>query len=531
MFNSSRRGALRSAVGAMVLSLGVAFSGPAAQAETVLTAVPHSDLKILDPIWTTAYISRNHGYMVYDTLFALDAEGNVQPQMVDTVTTSDDGLTVTMTLRDGLTWHDGAAVTAADCVASINRWGSKDAMGQKMMSFVSSLEATDDKTITFKLNSPTGLVTLALAKPSSNVPFMMPERVANTPSSEQIADYTGSGPFVFREDLWEPGTKIVYEKFDDYMPRAEPASGLAGGKVAKVDRVEWLPIRDHQQAVNALKAGEIDYIEAVPHDLLPLVTDDPNLTIDDFNPSGNQFTFRFNVLHPPFDNPKMRQALLYAFNQEDFVQAVVGDPEYYQLCKALFGCGMPFESTAGMDGILESNFEKARELIAESGYDGEPILLMHSTDLAVLTNLAPVAKDLMEAVGLNVDMQSMDWQTLVARRSKQDAPADGGWNAFITSWTTGDLFNPVASAFLNSSCETALFGWPCDDKIEELRDAFARATSVEEQKQIVDQVQQAWYDYPTHIHLGQWTGRAAMQNNVSGVLPTGAATFWNISKD
>jgi peptide/nickel transport system substrate-binding protein len=404
-------------------------------------------------------------------------------------------------------------------------------MGQKMMSFVSSIEAVDAKTIKFTLNAPTGLVTLALAKPSSNVPFMMPERVAMTPSSEQISDYTGSGPFVFRQDLWEPGTKVVYDKFDGYVPRSEPASGLAGGKIAKVDRVEWLPIRDQQQAVNALKAGEIDYIEAVSHDLLPLVKDDPNLTLTDFNPSGNQFTFRFNVLHPPFDNPKMRQALLYAFNQEDFVQAVVGDPEYYQLCKALFGCGMPFESTAAMDGLLESNFEKARQLIAESGYNGEPILLMHSTDLAVLTNLAPVAKDLMEAVGLNVDMQSMDWQTLVARRAKKESPAEGGWNAFITSWTTGDLFNPVAAAFLNSSCDTALFGWPCDERIESLRDAFARATSVEEQKKIVDEVQAAWYDYPTHIHLGQWTGRAAMRNNVSGVLPTGAATFWNIEKN
>lgn len=531
MFKTSRRSAIRSAVAAVVLGLGVTFSGSAAQAETVLRAVPHSDLKILDPIWTTAYISRNHGYMIYDTLFALDAAGNVQPQMVDNVTTSDDGLTVTMTLRDGLTWHDGAPVTAADCVASINRWGSKDAMGQKMMSFVSSLEAVDAKTIKFTLNAPTGLVTLALAKPSSNVPFMMPERVAMTPASEQISDYTGSGPFVFRQDLWEPGTKIVYEKFDGYVPRSEPASGLAGGKIAKVDRVEWLPIRDQQQAVNALKAGEIDYIEAVSHDLLPLVKDDPNLTIDDFNPSGNQFTFRFNVLHPPFDNPKMRQALLYAFNQEDFVQAVVGDPEYYQLCKALFGCGMPFETTAAMDGLLESNFEKARELIAESGYNGEPILLMHSTDLAVLTNLAPVAKDLMEAVGLNVDMQSMDWQTLVARRAKKETPAEGGWNAFITSWTTGDLFNPVAAAFLNSSCDKALFGWPCDEKIEGLRDAFARATSVEEQKKIVEEVQAAWVEYPTHIHLGQWTGRAAMRNNVSGVLPTGAATFWNIEKN
>ncbi|THH39104.1 ABC transporter substrate-binding protein [Aliishimia ponticola] len=531
MLHFVRRRFLAGAVSALVLGLGFQTVAGSAHAETTLRAVPHSGLKILDPIWTTAYISRNHGYMVYDTLFALDADGNVQPQMVDTVTTSDDGLTVTMTLRDGLSWHDGAPVTATDCVASINRWGSKDAMGQKMMSFVDTLEATDDKTITFKLNAPTGLVTLALAKPSSNVPFMMPERVAMTPSSEQISEFIGSGPFVFNDAEWEPGAKVVYEKFDAYVPRSEPASALAGGKIAKVDRVEWIPIRDHQQAVNALKAGEIDYIESAPHDLLPLLTGDENIDLVDINSAGNQYTFRFNILHPPFDDPKMRQALLYAFNQEDFLQAVIGDPDYYQTCKAMFGCGMPFETVAHMDGLLDSNFAKARELIAESGYDGTPIVLMHSTDLQVLTNLAPVAKDLMEAVGLNVDMQSMDWQTLVARRSKQDKPEDGGWNAFLTSWTAGDLFNPVAMAFLNSSCETALFGWPCDDQIEKLRDDFARATSPDDQMKIVEAVQARFVEYPTHIHLGQWKAPTAVRSNVSGVLDTGAAVFWNIAKE
>jgi peptide/nickel transport system substrate-binding protein len=531
MFKSARRTLMKGAVAALVMGLGFSAVASPSAAETTLKVVPHSGLKILDPIWTTAYISRNHGYMIYDTLFSLDADGNVQPQMVDTVNTSDDGLTVTMTLRDGLKWHDGADVTAEDCVASIKRWGSKDAMGQKMMSFVDSVEATDAKSITFKLNSPTGLVTLALAKPSSNVPFMMPARVAATPASEQISEFIGSGPFVFKQDEWEPGARVVYEKFDDYVPRSEPASSLAGGKIAKVDRVEWIPIRDQQQAVNALKAGEIDYIEGLPHDLLPLVEGDENIKLVDFNPAGNQFTFRYNVLHPPFDNPKMRQALLYAFNQEDFLQAQIGNADYYKKCKAMFGCGMPFETEAHMDGLLESNFDKARELIAESGYDGTPIVLMHSTDLAVLTNLAPVAKDLMESVGLNVDMQSMDWQTLVARRAKKDDPAEGGWNAFITSWTAGDLFNPVAMAFLNSSCDSALFGWPCDEKIEGLRDAFARATTKEAQLKIVEDAQAAWREYPTHIHLGQWNQATATRSNIDGVLPTGAAVFWNISKN
>lgn len=528
MSKFARRGLLTGA--AVALSLSLSGLGTAAQAESVLRVVPHSGLKILDPIWTTAYITRNHGYMVYDTLFALDSDGNVQPQMVGSMSTSDDGLTTTLTLRDGLTWHDGAPVTAADCVASIKRWASKDAMGQKLMEFVNSLEADGDKNIVFNLNTPTGLIELALSKPSSNVPFMMPARIAATPGDEQISEYVGSGPFMFNNEAWEPGTKVVYDKFDAYVPRSEAPSAFAGAKVAKVDRVEWTPNRDIQQAVNSLNAGEIDIIESLPPDLHPLIHEAGKAYIKDPNVPGLQYTARFNVLHPPFDNPKIRQALLYAFNQEDFLEANVGNADFYQICKALFGCGMPFESEAHMDGLLESNFTKAKALLKEGGYDGTPVVLMHSTNVPVLTNLAPVAKDLMEAIGMTVDMQSMDWSTLVARRSKKDLPAEGGWNMFLTAWSMGDLINPLTMAFLNSGCDKALFGWPCDEGIEKLRDDFARATSSEDQKKVIDQLQKAWFDYPTHIHLGQYNSPSALGNNVQGYLQPGVPVFWNVEK-
>ena len=375
MLNLLRRSVLKGAAAAAALTIGLTALPHAASAETELRVVPHSGLKILDPIWTTAYITRNHGYMIYDTLFAMDPDGNVQPQMVDSVSRSDDGKTVTITLRDGLKWHDGAAVTATDTVASINRWASKDAMGQKMMTFVDSLEATDDKTMVFTLNAPTGLIELALAKPSSNVPFMMPARIAATPGDEQIAEYIGSGPFSFNNEEWEPGVKVVYEKFDDYVPRSEATNGFAGAKIAKVDRVIWTPNRDIQQAINALNAGEVDIIESTPPDLLPLVAEGGQAYTQSPNPAGLQYTFRFNVLHPPFDNPKIRQALLYAFNQEDFMQATIGDPNYYKACKAMFICGTPLETDAGFEDKLESNFKKARELLKEGGYDGTPVLL------------------------------------------------------------------------------------------------------------------------------------------------------------
>jgi peptide/nickel transport system substrate-binding protein len=508
----------------------LAASALGARAETTLRAVMHSDLKIVDPIWTTAYISRNHGYMVYDTLFAMDEQGEIKPQMVDRYEVSADKLLYTFTLRDGLLWHDGTPVTAEDCIASIRRWAARDTLGQKVMSFVAAMNAQGPSAFTIKLKEPTGLLIFALGKPSSNVPFMMPKRVAATDPNAQISDFTGSGPFVFKRDEWKPGDKAVYVKFDKYKPRAEPPSGLAGGKVAKVDRVEWIAMSDQQQIVNALLAGEIDYVEAPSHDLLPLLTEDPNVHLVDYNPLGNQYAFRLNHLQKPFDNPKARQALFYAFNQKDFLDATIGNPSYYKVCKAMFVCGTPLASDKGMDGLLESNFTKAKALLKEAGYDGSPIVLLHSTDLQVLTNLAPVAKQLMEKAGFNVDMQSMDWQTVVARRVKKEPANAGGWHAMLTSWVSADILNPVMASFVNAGCDQANFGWPCDAQMEKLRDDFARAPDLAAQKQVADAVQLREREVVTHIWLGQWYQPIAARKSITGILTAPAPVFWNVEK-
>jgi peptide/nickel transport system substrate-binding protein len=501
-----------------------------AAAQATLRVVMHSDLKIVDPIWTTAYISRNHGYMIYDTLFAMDAKGEIQPQMVDTYEVSPDQLTYTLTLRDGLLWHDGKPVTSEDCIASIQRWGAKDSMGQKMMSFVKDFAVVNPTTFRIILKEPTGLVLQALGKPSSNVPFMMPKRVAETSPNEQIKDFTGSGPFVFKHDEWKPGDKAVYVKFAQYKARPEAPSGLAGGKVAKVDRVEWRAIADHQTAINALLGGEIDVIESPLYDLLPVLKQDANVKLVDINPLGGQYTFRFNTLHKPFDDAKVRQAVFYALNQEDFLKAVIGDPAYYKVCKSFYPCGSPLETTKGMEDLLESNFAKARKLLEEAGYDGTPIVLMHSTDVAVLANLAPVAKSLMEKAGFKVDMHSMDWQTLVARRAKKDPPAQGGWHAFLTGWVAADILNPVMMGFLNASCDKAMFGWPCDKELESLRDQYARETNPAQLKAIAEASQVRATQYPTHIPLGQGFQPVAMRKNVDGMIQAPVTVFWNVEK-
>ena len=274
----------RSAVAAAV-ALAALLPQPSLAAGKTITAVMHSDLRVIDPGMTTAYITRDHGYMVYDTLLATDANFKIQPQMADWKV-SDDKLTYTFTLRDGLKWHDGAPVTAEDCVASLKRWGKADGMGQKLMDFTASLEATDAKTITLKLKEPYGLVLESIGKPSSLVPFMMPKRLAETPAGTPIPEQIGSGPFKFVKAEFQPGVKVVYEKNADYLPRKEPPSWTSGAKVVKVDRVEWITMADAQTAVNALQSGDIDFLEAPTFDILPVLSANPELKIETLNKLG-----------------------------------------------------------------------------------------------------------------------------------------------------------------------------------------------------------------------------------------------------
>ena len=516
---------------ALVMVVAVSF-GQAAFAEKTLRVVMHSDLKIVDPIWTTAYMSRNYGYMVYDTLFAMDEKLAIKPQMVDTHSVSDDNLIYTFTLRDSLLWHDGAPVKAEDAVASIKRWGAKDSMGQKLMEFTKELQVVDDKTFKLILKEPFGLVLMALAKPSSNVPFIMPKRIAETPADKQISEYIGSGPFIFKADEWKPGDKAVFVKNPTYKPRSEPSNWASGGKVVKVDRVEWISMPDHQTAVNALIAGEIDYMESVPVDLLPLLKPETD-TIDifNYNPLGLQYMLRLNHLHPPFNNVKLRRAVLAAIQQEDFLKATIGDPDWYKVSPAMFLDGTPLATDAGADIIMKSDFALAKKLLKEGGYDGTPVVIMQSTDVAVLNNLAPVAAHALKRAGFKVDLQAIDWQTQVSRRAKREPPSEGGWNMFLTAWVAADILNPIMAAGFGAGCDKAWFGWPCDKKMEELRDAFVREPDLEKQKKLAEQIQVRAMEIVTHAHVGQWYQPSAMRKDrIDGIVNGPAPYFWNISK-
>ncbi len=507
------------------LMLGPAFS---AQTGSVLRVIPHADLKNLDPIWTTAYISRNHGYLIYDTLFAMDANFKPQPQMVDTWNVSDDRLTWTFKLRDGLKWHDGGDVTAEDCVVSLERWGKRDGMGQQLFGAIESLSAADAKTIVMKLNKPYGLVLESIGKISSNVPFMMPKRVAETDPFQQISEYVGSGPFVFMKDEWIPGSKVVYKKFMDYKPRSEPPSAAAGGKIAKVDRVEWTYFPDQTTAMNALISGEVDYFESPANDLAPLLSANGDIVVEINDPLGNIGFARFNHLLPPFDNVGVRRAAIMSMKQEDYLIAAVGDKKYWKTCYSVYPCGTPFASEAGSEVIKTADLGKAKAALAAAGYDGTPVVIMQPTDIPVLSAFSLVTAQKLRKIGMKVEVQAMDWSTLTSRRAKRDPVSKGGWNMFHTWWIGADVMDPMSIAF-SGNPKKGWFGWPSDAELEKERAAFPYARGAEEKKAIAVKVQERLWAIGASGELGQFFSPVAYRNNVKGLIKSPVQFFWNMS--
>lgn len=490
----------------------------------------HSPLRTTDPILTTAYITRNHGYMIYDTLLGTDETFQVRPQMADW-TLSPDKLTYTFTLRDGLTWHDGTPVTAEDCVASIRRWAAKDGTGQLIMDSTEKLDATDSKTITLKVRKPLGFVLEALGKISSYPPFMMPKRIAETSPDTAITEHIGSGPFKFVTREFQPGVKAVYEKNTAYIPRAEKASWTAGGKRVAVDRVEWIVMPDPQTQIGALLSGEIDMIEDTPFDLIPLLERNRSIQVRGTDPLGSQIVGRMNFLHPPFDKVEIRRAAMLALNQKDFLDALVGNPKYYQLCGAMFACNAALSTDVGAKTLFSKNMDAARKALKASGYDGRPIVILHPTDVGILKTHPVVAAQLLRQAGFKVDLHALDWQTVVSRRASQKPPAEGGWNMFFTLWAGSDLTSPLTNQNLvGRGKDGAWFGWPRDPKLEEFRHAYATAESLDSRKQIATDMQAHAYDQVIYVPLGQFFRQSSWRRNLTGVVDSPIPIFWNMSK-
>lgn len=494
-----------------------------------LRFVPQANLANPDPVWTTATVAVNHGYMVWDTLYGIDDAVEGQPQMIAGHLVSADEVTWTFTLRDGLLFHDQEKVRAVDCIASVRRWAVKDPFGQQLMSVTNEMTVLDDNRFQFRLKKPFRQMTYALGARNC---FMMPERVARTPANEQIKEYIGSGPYRFLPNEWIAGVSAAYARFDRYVPRQEKPSYFAGGKFVHFDRVEWLVQPDSATAAAALQKGEVDWVELPLIDLVPMLKASDGVVAKVFDPFGWLLIIAFNHLYPPFDNPRLLRALLPAVDQKEFVQSIVGDQsDLGRSPVGFFTDNYPMANTAGLDVLTSKrDVALARKLVAESGYNGEPILLMSPTDQPAVGQLTQVTRSLFQQVGLNVDYRAMDWATQVSRRANQNPPDKGGWNSFCTLWGGLTVSNPGSSYPLRANGKGAWFGWPTDEKLEALRQDWFDAPDLAAQKAIAAQMQVRAFEVVPFMPLGQVFQPTAFRSNVTDIVKAAIPLFWNVRK-
>jgi peptide/nickel transport system substrate-binding protein len=531
---STRREILKAATAAsaLIAAPSLVFAQAAPTRARTLRAVMHGDLAAFDPIWTTANMASYHGGLIYDTLFGIDSQYRAQPQMVQSFNLSDDKKTYTFVLRDGLRFSSGEAVTAKDCVASIRRWAARDGGGQHMFRRVTDTPVVDEKTFRIVLREPYPLLIDWLAKASTNVCYMMREKEALTDPQTQISEYIGSGPFIYNRTESRQGARYVYDRNPNYVPRSEPASFMAGGKVARMDRVIMENMADPQTQVAALQAGEIDFVEWPSLDLIDTLEKDRNIKLEVMNQSGTMGWCRLNHLHAPFNNVLARRAMLYLTHPTEVMKATFGNEKYYRGCGSIFACNTPTENDANTDWFKGGqNIDRARQLFREAGYDGRPVVLLSASNVQHMTNAGLLYQQWLRAAGVNVELVTSDWGGVVARRANRNPPDQGGWNIFFTSASGNAYSNPVSLAGHASNGTNAWFGWPTDEKNEQLRDAWAAAATPEERMAAARAMQENAWNYVPHVHYGQWLQPSAMRANLTGMIGMPElAPFWNVGR-
>ena len=485
----------------------VALAAPTiarAQGKSVLKFIPHADLASIDPVWTTADITRNYSLAVLDTLYGLDAKFKPQLQMLAGELIASDGKQWDLTLREGLKFHDGTPVLGRDCVATIQRWAKRDALGQALMLRVAELSAPTDKTIRFRLNKPFSLLSFALAGYNCGI---MPERLAKTDAFTQISEPVGSGPFRFNVAERVSGSRAIFDKFDGYVPRPDGVPSFsAGPKIVHFDRIEWQSPPDPATCEAALMNNEIDWWENPTIDLIPQLQKNKNITIVVHDITGEIGCLRFNQLFPPFNNPAIRRLVMAACDQREFMQAVAGAvPNLIKTDVGIFVPGTPLASDVGV-GVTrgDPDFAKLKKEIVAAGYKGERVVLLGATSIPSIDAIAKVTADVLTRLGFNLDYQALEWGTVVARRASREPVDKGGWSIFMTYLGGNGNISPAANIALRGSGDNAWFGWPVDAKMETLRNAWFDAEDLAGQQAICKQMQEEYFQSVPYVALGMY---------------------------
>jgi peptide/nickel transport system substrate-binding protein len=522
-----RRTVLGTAVAA---ALPFRFAIAQSEKTRVLRFVPQANLSLLDPIFTTAGPTQCHAWAIYDMLFGINAGLEPRPQMAEGYTLSDDGRTYLIRLREGLRFHNGEPVRAQDCGPSLARWAVRDTMGQTVWQYVDHYETQDDRTLKIVLRRPLPIFIEAIARGSAAVPFIMPEHVAKTDPFKQITETVGSGPYRFLPDEFVPGAHVAYARFADYVPWPEPAEWTIGGKVAHFDRVEWRIVPDSATAAAALQTGEVDWCELVEPDLVSLLRSNAGIHIGSQAATGYQGVLRFNHLHPPFDNVKVRRAVMMGVRQTDYMQAVTGgDASAYRTCRSVFACGSRYGAEVPTDA-MQGDLDQARAMLAASGYNGEKAVIINPTDLPTVGPLGDVTYDLLRRMGMNVELAASDWGTVVKRRASKEPVEKGGWSILHTYSQLYLRYTPMEHGQISGLGAAAFYGWYKDDTMEALTRRFVEASTQAERNAVVQLIQARAFEMVPYVPLGEFEVRMAYRADLAGVISVNLPYFWNVRR-
>jgi len=518
-----RRSFLKGTAASVLAAPAIAQPAKAA----VLRFVPQANLTLLDPILTTAIVTNNHAYYVFDTLYSAGADSTPKPQMASGAEVSADGRTWRIGLREGLKFHDGTPVLARDCAASIARWAKREPFGQLLDKVADSYGSADDKTVEIKLKKPFPLLLSAIGKPDSSLPFVMPERLAKTDPTKQVTEMVGSGPYKFVAGEYNTGNLVVYQKNEAYVPRSEPPEWGTGAKIAYFPRIEWHIIPDAATAAAALQNGEIDWWEQPLPDLLPTLAKNRDIAIAIDNPQGRIALLRFNCLQPPFNDVRLRRAVRLAVRQEDYMRATFGDdPSLWRVCQSMFPCGTSYETD--QPEAMPGDYEAARKALKQAGYGGQKAVVINPTDFAAIHPQGVVTADMLKQIGINVELVETDWGTVIQRRSSREPVEKGGWSIFHTYGPSSAYINPATSAIIRGQGAAGWYGWWESAKAEQLVQDWLDAPDAGRQKVLAAELSRLAMDDLPYINVGQWFGKTAYRTSITGVMQGAAPYPWNV---
>jgi peptide/nickel transport system substrate-binding protein len=510
---------IRLGVGGLALAVALAGSDALAQDKPktggVFKAAMIGEPPSLDLHWTTAVITQQITWHIYETLFTYDRQYNPIPLLAENHAIADGGRRHSIKLRRGVKFHNGKEMTSADVVPSLQRWGKVATPGKAVFKFVEAMEAKGPYEIAIHMKEPiTAVLVDGLARPN-NAAAIYPKEVVDAAGDGQIKDFIGTGPYRFVEH--KPDRHIKVARFKDYVARSEPAEGFGGKRTAYLDEILFIPVPDVTVRLAGVETGEYDFAQQIKQDQYDRVKTMRDVDARVIKPSGWS-TAVMNHKQGLMTDKRLRQAFQAALDMEPIMAAGFGHKDFYRLDGALMYPEQPqWHSKVATELYNQKNKAKAQKLLKDAGYSGTPVRWVTTKEYEWMYKNALVAKQQLEEAGFKIDLQVVDWATLVQRRNKPE---------LFDVFSTGFTFGPEPALTTSAQCNWP--GWWCLDEKERAMEALAKETDAKKRKVLLERVQQLFHEDVGRIKFGDYFSLDVVRKDVKNFPPAPWTAFWNV---